>query len=129
MERPATRIAPALKWHGGKRYLARQLLQLMPPHRHYVEPFDGGLAVLLAKDPCGVSEVVNDLDGRLTNFWRVLQRPKSFAQFRRMVEAIPFSEAEWRNARAWKSTRGHPVNDAVSFFVRCRMSLAGRHVA
>jgi site-specific DNA-adenine methylase len=65
-----------LKWHGGKNAfngkLARWITSLMPPHLHYVEPFAGGLAVLLAKNPDGVSDVVNDLDGDLLNFWRVL---------------------------------------------------------
>src|SRR6185312_9978188 len=71
-----------LKWHGGKHYLAPKIVALFPPRRsdanpdgyvHYVEPYAGGLAVLLASDPEGVSEVANDLDGGLTNFWRVLQ--------------------------------------------------------
>jgi DNA adenine methylase len=66
----------------------------MPRHLHYVEPFAGGLAVLLARDPAdprlwssetsgtrGVSEVVNDLDDRLVNFWRVLADPATFARF------------------------------------------------
>ena len=35
----------------------------MPPHTHYVEPYAGGLSVLLAKPCDGSSEVVNDLDG------------------------------------------------------------------
>jgi DNA adenine methylase len=77
-----TRLTSPLKWHGGKHYLAARIVALMPPHLHYVEPYAGGLAVLLARDPederlflsphRGVSELVNDLDGRLTNFWRVL---------------------------------------------------------
>lgn len=117
-----------MKWHGGKHYLARKILALMPRHVYYVEPFAVGLAVLLAKDPRGVSEVVNDLDGRLTNFWRVLQRRESFTTFHRIVQAIPFSETEWRESRTWTAGLGpdQPVHDAVSFFVECRLSLAGR---
>lgn len=53
----------------------------MPPHVHYVEPYGGGLAVLLAKSPEGVSEVVNDLHSDLTTFWRVLQDVDQFARF------------------------------------------------
>lgn len=68
------KVSGPLKWHGGKFYLAPKIVTLMPPHLHYVEPFAGGLAVLLAKDPEGVSEVINDLDGDLMNFWRVLQQ-------------------------------------------------------
>src|SRR5262245_54721937 len=87
-----------LKWHGGKRYLARRIVAMMPPHTHYVEAYAGGLAVLLAKDPNGVSEVVNDKHKALTNFWRVLQDEQDFEAFVRIVQAVPFSEAEWEDA-------------------------------
>src|SRR5438309_11768314 len=105
------RVSPPLKWHGGKWYLAPKIVALMPAHIHYVEPFAGGLSVLLAKVPEGVSEVVNDLDGRLTNFWRVLQDEQAFAQFRRTLEAVPFSEPEWRAAE--QNSDGEPVERAV----------------
>src|SRR5205823_6008598 len=101
-------VAVPLKWHGGKSYLARRIIALMPRHLHYVEPFAGGLAVLLARDPDdprlwlpphkGVSEVANDLDGRLVNFWRVLQGEETFLRFRRAVEALPLARAEWERA-------------------------------
>jgi DNA adenine methylase len=119
-----SRPTPPLKTHGGKHYLASRIVALMPPHKHYAEPFAGGLSVLLAKDPEGVSEVVNDIDGRLTNFWRVLQGEETFARFRRTLEAMPFSEVEWRDAAQWQG--GDPVEDAVRFLVHCRQSLAGR---
>jgi DNA adenine methylase len=119
-------IAPPLKWHGGKHYLASRIIALMPPHIHYVEPFAGGLAVLLAKDPDNVSEVVNDLDGRLINFWRVLRDRETFEQFRRQVECIPFSRQEWRDAEAVPDPSMDSVAAAVGFFVRVRQSLAGR---
>ena len=68
-----TRVPNPLKWHGGKYYLASRIVDLMPPHTHFVEPFAGGLSVLLAKSPDGVSEVVNDQNSDLTNFWDVLK--------------------------------------------------------
>lgn len=115
-----------LKWHGGKYYLAAKIISLMPPHVHYVEPFFGGGAVLLARDPNderlwlpphkGVSEVVNDINGRLVNFWRVLQDSRRFAKFKRLVEAVPLSKVEWEKAHKHEYGRD-AVSDAVAFFV------------
>ncbi|MHC4433991.1 MAG: DNA adenine methylase [Planctomycetota bacterium] len=134
-----TRLTPPLKWHGGKSYLADWIIDLMPRHLHYVEPFGGGLAVLLAKNPFderhqwseksfekGISEVVNDLNRELMNFWKVLQDEESFGRFQRTVEATPFAQPQWNDA----GTRMIPhceldVEAAVAFFVRCRQSRAG----
>ena len=121
----ARAVPGPLKWHGGKHYLSRRIVDLMPPHTHYVEPFAGGLSVLLAKDPEGVAEVVNDLDHRLTNFWRVLRDPDAFGRFLRHVEATPFSQREWEEADA-PAAAAEPWEQAARFFMRCRMSLAGR---
>lgn len=118
------RVPLPLKWHGGKFYLATKIVAIMPPHVHYVEPYAGGLSVLLATDPEGRSEVANDIDGNLTNFWRVLQGEESFARFYRVLQAVPFSEAEWREAAAFNGS--DLVERAVRFFINCRQSLAGR---
>jgi DNA adenine methylase len=121
-----------LKTHGGKHYLARQIVDLMPRHTHYVEPFAGGLAVLFAKSREGISEVVNDLNGDLMNFWRVLQNRKTFTEFKRQVEAVPVSEVEWQDAQKAltepdnSSSRADRVQRAVGFFVLCRQSMSGR---
>lgn len=120
-------VQTVIKWHGGKAYLASRIIALMPTHLHYVEPYAGGLSVLLAKEPEGVSEVVNDLDGGLINFWRVLQDDEEFSRFRRRCEATPFSQTEWESAggllECYLTNRIHA---AWAFFVRCRQSLAGR---
>jgi DNA adenine methylase len=123
-----------LKWHGGKYYLASRIIALMPRHIHYVEPYAGGLQVLLARDPTderlwlpphkGASEVANDLDGRLTNFWRVLRDGNLFPQFLRQVQAIPLSRPEWDAAHAHEYGLDL-VADAVAFFVDARQSRAG----
>jgi hypothetical protein len=127
------RTPSPLKWHGGKHYLAARIVALMPPHTHYVEPFAGGLAVLLAKDPEGVSEVVNDVDGDLVNFWACLRDGLAFGIMRRQLQAMPFSEADWKAAGCpdeaegyWARSPRAPVDQAIAFFVRVRQSMAGR---
>lgn len=124
-------MTPPLKWHGGKHYLAKDLIALMPQHLHYVEPYFGGGAVLLAKDPEGVSEVVNDLDGRLTNFWRCLACPLSFGEFQRLADALPFCEQFWEEAKEKLEKPCNAkgticINCALAFFACCRQSMSGR---
>jgi DNA adenine methylase len=125
-------LVQPLKVHGGKNAhsgaLAKWIVSHMPPHNTYVEPYAGGLAVLLWKNPEGVNEIVNDLSLDLTNFWCVVQQPEPFAAFLRVVDAVPFSEVEWRNAGARLEDCPHadPVSRAAWFFVYSRMSLAGR---
>jgi DNA adenine methylase len=91
-----------------------------------VEPYAGGLSVLLAKDPEGTSEVVNDTSFRLTNFWRVLQDPGLWLKFQHRVSMTPFSEIEWNNALEIPSGVYSDYVAAAMFFVRCRQSMAGR---
>jgi DNA adenine methylase len=128
-----------LKWFGGKSYLAPKIVALMPRHLHYVEPFAGGLAVLLERDPNdkrlwvaddgnegGVSEVVNDINGELTTFWRVLRSPQWFPQFLRMAQATALDRNAFDEANeVGPEVCDDPVRLAWAFFVRCRQSRAG----
>ncbi|MEO8205995.1 MAG: DNA adenine methylase [Chthoniobacterales bacterium] len=66
------RIKPAVSWPGGKSKLLKYILPLIPKHTCYVEPFAGGLAVLLAK-PRSQIEVLNDLNGDLVTFYRCVR--------------------------------------------------------
>jgi DNA adenine methylase len=120
------RPSQPLKWHGGKHYLARHVLDIVPPHTHYVEPYFGGGAVLFAKPSDLIeqhSEVVNDRHEELVTFWRVLQSEDSFAAFKRAVDAMPLAEAEWQ--RACRCLDENPVIRALAFFVRFRQSRQG----
>lgn len=84
-------IRPPFAYYGGKQRLAAAIAAMLPPHTHYVEPYAGGLAVLLAKPPTRL-ETVNDLDGDLMHFWRILRdRPHELA---RACALTPHSRAE-----------------------------------
>lgn len=63
---------PLVPYHGGKGRIADWIVDLIPPHRVYVEPFAGSAAVLLAK-PVATHEILNDLDSNAITFYRVLR--------------------------------------------------------
>ena len=64
--------SPAIRYHGGKFRLAPWILGFFPEHRIYVEPFGGAAGVMIQK-PRAYSEVYNDMDDELVNFFRVVQ--------------------------------------------------------
>jgi DNA adenine methylase len=121
-----------LKWHGGKAYLAPWIHSLAPfsvnddpkngyTHRNY--PFAGGLGELWGWECEGISEAANDLNGRLTDFWRVLGDAEWFPRFARHMQAIPFSQVESDEAAA--PTGFGIIDRATAFFIRNRQSRQG----
>ncbi|MCW2496331.1 DNA adenine methylase [Jatrophihabitans sp.] len=86
-------MKPPFAYFGGKTILAPKIAALLPPHQHYVEPFCGGASVLLAKAP-STMETINDLDGRLMTFWRVLRdQPEDLM---RVCALTPHSRGEYQ---------------------------------
>lgn len=86
-------MRPPVPYFGGKMLVGPAIAALLPEHSHYVEPYCGSLAVLFAKTPSD-HETVNDLDGDVMNFWRVLrERPQDLA---RVCALTPHSRGEWR---------------------------------
>jgi len=82
--------------------------------------------VLFAGDGEGVAEFANDLDWGLSNFWRVLGHSDCFEEFKRTIDAIPFSETEFEMAEcSFTPLSSISVSHAVWFFVRNRQSRQG----
>ena len=61
-----------ITYYGGKQTLLKYLLPLIPQHKMYCEPFFGGGAVFFAK-PKSEVEVINDINGEIVNFFKVIK--------------------------------------------------------
>ncbi|MGW6210985.1 DNA adenine methylase [Streptomyces sp. NPDC055109] len=96
---PTPSMKSPVPYFGSKQRIASWIVSQLPEHSHYVEPYAGGLSVLLAKQPSRM-ETVNDLDGDLVNFWRIMRdRPEDLV---RVCELTPHSRAELTGA--WEPT-------------------------
>lgn len=89
-------MQPPFAYYGGKTRIAESIADLFPDHEHYVEPFAGSLAVLLAKTPSRM-ETVNDIDDRLMTFWRVLREQPD--ELIRVCTLTPHSRSEHQASR------------------------------
>lgn len=118
------KLRSPIPYHGGKTFLADWIISRMPKHSVYVEPFFGGGSVLFRKPYIGTSEIVNDIDQNLTTFWRVLQKEDDFRKFKRIIEAVPISKVEWKDALR-RSRSEDPVERAVGFFIKIRQGRQG----
>ena len=64
-------------YFGGKSAIAHKVWEALGQPAHYIEPFCGSAAVLLARpdyDPQRHTETVVDADGHIANVWRSLQQ-------------------------------------------------------
>lgn len=105
-----------LKYPGAKNTLAPWITAQFAPHTHYLDSHAGSAAVLLAKKPAP-HEVLNDLDGRLINAFRVVR--EQGARLAELIEMTPYSRAEYYQSYEISSD---PLEDARRFFVRCWMA-------
>ncbi len=86
----ATTPASPLRYYGGLQSFARKIVGMLPPHDFYIEPFAGGLSVLLAKT-ASATEIVSDINADLINYWQIVQRPTSRLRLLQQLEMTPYS--------------------------------------
>jgi DNA adenine methylase len=109
--------APALRYHGAKFRLASWIMQFFPGHDTYTEAFGGAAGVLLQKTRSR-SEVYNDLDGDIANFFRVLRDPTTRATLIESLVLTPYARDEF-NA-AWDPC-ADPLERARRTAIRAQM--------
>lgn len=86
-----------ITYYGGKQTLLKYLLPLIPPHKLYCEPFFGGGAVFFAK-PKSEVEIINDVNGEVVNFFKVVKT--KFSELQKEVHGSPHSRELFKRAKA-----------------------------
>lgn len=105
-----------LNYPGAKWGMAAQIVSLMPPHRSYLEPFFGSGAVLFNKPPSAI-ETVNDIDGDIVNFFRVLrEQPEKLAM---IISLTPYSRDVFNDAH--ENRGSSDFERAYKFAIRSKM--------
>ncbi|MBL3571590.1 DNA methyltransferase [Rhodovulum sulfidophilum] len=120
---PATPVAP---WMGGKKALHRRIIERIEaiPHRTYVEPFLGMGGVFLRRSWRPRLEVANDLNGEITNLFRVLQR-----HYPQLMEVMRFqitSRREFERLRACDPATLTDLERAARFLYLQRLAFGGQ---
>lgn len=116
------RAQTAFQYYGSKARLAPWIIAQMTPHIAYVEPFAGSAAVLIAKEPVKY-EVINDLDGDVVNFFRVLR--DNADELIAALALTPYARDEF--AIACQRADGlSDVERARRFMARVTMAFNGR---
>ncbi|MBU5677754.1 DNA adenine methylase [Alkaliphilus sp. MSJ-5] len=108
-----------LKWPGAKWSIANKIVDLMPEHKIYLEPFFGSGAVFFSKAPCN-TEILNDLDGEVVNLFKCIRdNPDELA---RLVYFTPYSREEYKESY---NRSGTDLEKAMQFLIRANMARAG----
>ena len=108
-----------LKWPGTKWSIADQIINLMPQHKIYLEPFFGSGAIFFSKKPVNV-EVLNDLDGDIVNLFKCIREcPNELAQ---LIYFTPYSRDEYKESYG---RSGSGIERARQFLIRSNMARAG----
>jgi DNA adenine methylase len=111
-------IKTPISYYGGKQQLLSTILPIIPTHHLYCEPFCGGAAVFWGKEPSPV-EVINDLNSRVVNFYRIMQT--KFEELYEMVQATLHSRLMHNDADVMYKNP-HLFTDvqlAWAFWIQC----------
>jgi len=115
------RIISPVIYYGGKSTLAPWIVRHFPSHRIYVELFGGGASVLLAK-PRVHTDIYNDLEGDVVNFFRVAR--DSGQELKRLLWLTPYAREEFADVVNGEKS-DDPVERARRFLVTCRQGYGG----
>lgn len=115
MQKP---LPAVLRYPGSKWSLAPVIVENFSSHYHYVEPYFGSGAVFFTKAPSN-HEVLNDLNGHVVNFWRVLRDHTEELCWK--LETTPWSREEYDDS---DTLTDDPIENARRFVVRVWQSHA-----
>lgn len=84
-----------LKYPGSKWRMAKDIIDLIPQHKTYIEPFFGSGAVFFHKAPSRI-ELINDLNHDVVNLFECIQNNSD--HLAKIVAATPYSREMYEKA-------------------------------
>jgi len=100
--------------------MAKWIINYIPKHEVYLEPYFGSGAVFFNKSPVKI-ETINDIDSRLINLFRVIRKtPEELA---RLISFTPFSREEYK--RSYEKS-DDALEDARRFLIRCWQAIGAK---
>ncbi len=109
-----------LKYPGAKWRIADWIIENMPTHHSYVEPYFGSGAVFFNKQASNI-ETINDLDGEVVNFFEVIRdMPEELAA---KIHMTPYARAVYENV--YKEPCNYTqskLDRALKFCIKINMS-------
>jgi len=117
-------IRALFKWYGGKWFLKSQLIDMMPPHKRYVEAFAGGACILLNKVQTEC-DTLNENNEIIVHLYKLVRdNPRKVIDY---LKDIEYCLGDF--TRAYNLLLD-PETDmdtrALSFLITTRMSYAGQ---
>ena len=118
--------APLAPYIGGKRNLAKQIIELIDaePHVTYAEPFVGMGGVFLRRERIPRAEVINDLSRDVSTFFRVLQR--HYLAFMEMMRFQLTTRTEFERLVATDPGTLTDLERSARFFYLQRTAFGGK---
>ncbi|MBE9067902.1 DNA adenine methylase [Leptolyngbya cf. ectocarpi LEGE 11479] len=109
---------PALRYFGGKWRIAPWIINHLPEHRVYCEPYGGAFSVGLRKSPAAV-EILNERNPNVVNFFQMLK-----AWPRELITALDVSPRTQAEFEKCKVIEGDTLEQARRFYLQCQMSFS-----
>lgn len=123
---PVTPVSPAAPYVGGKRLLAKTLIERIEatPHKMYAEPFVGMGGIFLRRRMAPRAEVINDISKDVYGLFRVLQEHYSY-----FVDYLKFhlaSRAEFERLQDVAPKTLTDIQRAARFLYMQRLAFGGK---
>ena len=121
-----TRLKTPLTYYGGKQQMLKEIHPRLPQaYTTRTESCAGGLALTFSLDPVP-SEIVNDLNGEVTNFWRMLK--SKYRALNKEIDKQLHSRGDYADAlviyhNPWLF---EPVKRAAAFYILCHQGFASK---
>lgn len=115
-----------INWYGGKYYMAKNIIEIFPEHKMYVEGFGGAGHILFAKHPSEI-EIYNDVNSDLTTFFSVVRDKNKAEELHIQLELTPYSREEfYKCSRDLRNKNDSDIERVRKWYTALMQSFSGK---